>query len=67
LAKSTSQELTRAQAVNPTSLSLLERLKATRPDASDWNRLHEVYLPLIQRFSRQVRRGAGLSSSETVA
>jgi RNA polymerase sigma-70 factor (ECF subfamily) len=36
--------------MNPTSLSLLDRLKAARPDASDWNRLQEIYLPLIQRW-----------------
>jgi hypothetical protein len=35
--------------VNPTSLSLLDRLKAARPDASDWNRLQEVYLPSVFR------------------
>jgi hypothetical protein len=36
---------TRAWFVNPTSVSLLDRLKAAGPDASDWSRLHEVYLP----------------------
>jgi hypothetical protein len=35
--------------VNPTSISLLERLKVARPDASDWNRLQAIYLPLIER------------------
>ena len=40
--------------MNPTSLSLLDRLKTARPDASDWNRLQEVYLPLIQRWLGRV-------------
>lgn len=38
----------------PTSLSLLDRLKAARPDASDWNRLQGVYLPLMQRWLSRV-------------
>jgi len=46
--------VTSAQAVNPTSLSLLDRLKAARPDASDWNRLQEIYLPLIERWLGRV-------------
>jgi len=40
--------------VNPTSLSLLDRLKAARPDASDWNRLQGIYLPLIERWLGRV-------------
>ena len=40
--------------MNPTSLSLLDRLKAARPDSSDWNRLHGVYLPLIQKWLGRV-------------
>jgi RNA polymerase sigma-70 factor (ECF subfamily) len=40
--------------VNPTSLSLLDRLKVARPDASDWNRLQGIYLPLIQRWLSRV-------------
>jgi RNA polymerase sigma-70 factor (ECF subfamily) len=40
--------------VNPTSLSLLDRLKVARPEASDWNRLQEIYLPLIQRWLSRV-------------
>jgi RNA polymerase sigma-70 factor (ECF subfamily) len=44
----------RAQAVDPTSLSLLDRLKAAGPDASDWNRLHGIYLPLIERWLGRV-------------
>jgi RNA polymerase sigma-70 factor (ECF subfamily) len=40
--------------VNPTSLSLLDRLKVARPEASDWNRLQGIYLPLIQRWLGRV-------------
>jgi RNA polymerase sigma-70 factor (ECF subfamily) len=40
--------------VNPTSLSLLDRLKVARPDASDWNHLQGIYLPLIQRWLKRV-------------
>jgi RNA polymerase sigma-70 factor (ECF subfamily) len=37
-----------------TSVSLLDRLKVARPDASDWNRLQGIYLPLIQRWLGRV-------------
>ena len=40
--------------MNPTSVSLLDRLKVARPDASDWNRLHGIYLPLIRRWLGRV-------------
>src|SRR5271168_3655734 len=40
--------------VTPTSLSLLDRLKVARPDASDWNRLQGIYLPMIQRWLGRV-------------
>jgi RNA polymerase sigma-70 factor (ECF subfamily) len=40
--------------VNPTSLSLLDRLKVDRPEASDWNRLQGIYLPLIRRWLSRV-------------
>jgi RNA polymerase sigma-70 factor (ECF subfamily) len=40
--------------VNPTSVSLLDRLKAARPEAIDWQRLQDVYLPLIRRWLRRV-------------
>jgi RNA polymerase sigma-70 factor (ECF subfamily) len=40
--------------VEPTSLSLLDRLKAARPDASDWNRLQGIYLPLIEHWLGRV-------------
>jgi RNA polymerase sigma-70 factor (ECF subfamily) len=33
-----------------TSVSLLDRLKAAPPEASDWGRLQEIYLPLIARW-----------------
>jgi RNA polymerase sigma-70 factor (ECF subfamily) len=36
--------------MNTTSLSLLERLKRAGPDAADWRRLQEIYLPLIRRW-----------------
>ena len=38
----------------PTSVSLLDRLKVARPDASDWHRLQGIYLPLIQRWLARV-------------
>src|SRR5262245_8167437 len=34
----------------PTSLSLLERLRQASPDAPDWRRLREIYLPLIRSW-----------------
>lgn len=40
--------------MEPTSLSLLDRLKAARPDASDWERLHGLYLPLIRGWLGRV-------------
>jgi RNA polymerase sigma-70 factor, ECF subfamily len=40
--------------MSPTSVSLLDRLKAARPDASDWNRLQGIYLPLIGRWLGRV-------------
>ena len=40
--------------MNPTSVSLLDRLKVARPDASDWNRLQGIYLPLIRRWLGRV-------------
>lgn len=38
----------------PTSVSLLDRLKSARPDASDWGRLQGIYLPLIRRWLARV-------------
>jgi RNA polymerase sigma-70 factor (ECF subfamily) len=40
--------------VVPTSVSLLDRLKVARPDASDWGRLQDIYLPLITRWLRRI-------------
>ena len=40
--------------MNPTSLSLLDRLKSARPSAPDWGRLQEIYLPLIRRWLGRV-------------
>lgn len=40
--------------MNPTSLSLLDRLKAASPESPDWQRLQGVYLPLIQRWLTRV-------------
>jgi RNA polymerase sigma-70 factor (ECF subfamily) len=33
-----------------TSLSLLDRLKSASPDAPDWQKLQEIYLPLIRHW-----------------
>jgi RNA polymerase sigma factor (sigma-70 family) len=49
--------------VNPTSLSLLDRLKAAQPDASDWNRLQTIYLPLILGWLGRVP-GLGTESAD---
>ena len=40
--------------MDPTSISLLDRLKAAGPDASDWDRLHDLYMPLIRRWLGRV-------------
>ena len=40
--------------MTPTSVSLLDRLKAARPDATDWGRLQDIYLPLIRRWLGRV-------------
>jgi RNA polymerase sigma-70 factor, ECF subfamily len=36
--------------VNPTSVSLLDRLRAAQADDPDWLRLEEIYRPLIRRW-----------------
>jgi RNA polymerase sigma-70 factor, ECF subfamily len=36
--------------VNTTSVSLLDRLRAARPDDPEWVRLEEIYQPLIRRW-----------------
>jgi RNA polymerase sigma-70 factor (ECF subfamily) len=40
--------------VDATSVSLLDRLKAARPEAVDWQHLQSIYLPLIRRWLRRV-------------
>ena len=40
--------------MTPTSLSLLDRLKSAKPEATDWGRLQDVYLPLIRRWLARV-------------
>jgi RNA polymerase sigma-70 factor, ECF subfamily len=40
--------------VNPTSVSLLDRLRAARPDDADWLRLAEIYQPLVRRWIGRV-------------
>ncbi len=40
--------------MTPTSLSLLDRLKVARADASDWNRFEAIYRPLIRRWIGQI-------------
>jgi RNA polymerase sigma-70 factor (ECF subfamily) len=49
--------------VLPTSLSLLDRLKTARPEASDWKRLQDLYLPLIQRWLARVP-GLGVEADD---
>lgn len=41
-----------------TSASLLERLRTAGPEAADWRRLHDLYLPLIRTWLAQ----AGLAA-----
>jgi len=36
--------------MNTTSLGLLDRLKHAKPDAAEWRRLQDVYLPLIRSW-----------------
>jgi len=40
--------------VTLTSVSLLDRLKGAPPDASDWGRLHDIYLPLITQWLQRI-------------
>jgi RNA polymerase sigma-70 factor (ECF subfamily) len=40
--------------MNTTSISLLDRLKAAGPDAVEWHRLEEVYLPLVRSWLSRV-------------
>lgn len=36
--------------MNTTSLGLLERLKHAEPDASEWRRLRDIYLPMFRHW-----------------
>ncbi len=36
--------------MNTTSLGLLERLRHARPDACEWGRLRDIYLPMIRHW-----------------
>ena len=40
--------------MNPTSLSLLDRLKVASPGSSDWDRVQGAYLPMIRRWLGRV-------------
>ena len=40
--------------MSPTSLSLLHRLQHAKPAASDWQRLNDIYLPLIRSWVLRV-------------
>src|ERR687893_713556 len=40
--------------MDPTSVSLIDRLRTARPEASDWLRLQDIYLPLIRRWLARV-------------
>jgi hypothetical protein len=40
--------------MTPTSVSLLDRLRVARPDATDWYRVKEIYFPLIQGWLRRI-------------
>jgi RNA polymerase sigma-70 factor (ECF subfamily) len=40
--------------VNPTSVSLLNRLKSAAPDAPEWRRLHDLYVSWIGSWLRRV-------------
>ena len=36
--------------MNTTSLGLLDRLRRAKPDAAEWRRLQDIYLPLIRHW-----------------
>jgi hypothetical protein len=40
--------------MNTTSLILLDRLKGAKPDAVEWHRLRDVYLPLVRSWQARV-------------
>jgi RNA polymerase sigma-70 factor (ECF subfamily) len=49
--------------MNPTSVSLLERLRAPHAGDDDWGRLQSVYLPLIRTWLRRVP-GLGVDADD---
>jgi RNA polymerase sigma-70 factor, ECF subfamily len=40
--------------MNTTSLGLLERLKHAKPDASEWRKLRDIYLPMIRHWLSRI-------------
>jgi RNA polymerase sigma-70 factor, ECF subfamily len=52
-----------ASTMTQTSVSLLDRLKAAGPAASDWNRLQAIYLPLISRWLGRIL-GLGVEADD---
>jgi RNA polymerase sigma-70 factor, ECF subfamily len=40
--------------MNTTSLGLLDRLKHAKPDAAEWHRLQDIYIPLIRSWLSRV-------------
>jgi RNA polymerase sigma-70 factor (ECF subfamily) len=40
--------------MQPTSVSLLDRLRHATPDAPEWQRLHDLYLPVIRAWLSHV-------------
>ena len=40
--------------MNTTSLGLLDRLRRAKPDAAEWRRLQDIYLPLIRHWLARV-------------
>jgi RNA polymerase sigma-70 factor (ECF subfamily) len=55
--------LTERAALKTTSISLLQRLQASRPDETDWHRLQDIYLPLIRQWLGRVP-GLGEEASD---
>lgn len=40
--------------MSPTSRSLLDRLRQAPPDAADWQRLEDIYRPLVRSWAQRV-------------
>ena len=40
--------------MSSTPLSLLDRLRTAKPDAAEWRRLHDLYLPVIRHWLSRV-------------